>query len=71
MFNPYISSAGQSLRLITGKGSTGSGLDGILRKLGNLDSDDLLILLLIYLLAKEGEQDGVWALVAAMLYLIL
>lgn len=36
-----------------------------------MDSDDLLILLLVYLLVKEGEQDGIWPLVAAMLYLML
>lgn len=69
MFNPYVGAAAQFIRPV--KGAESHGLGSILSKLGNLDSDDLLILLLVYLLAKEGDQDGIWPLVAAMLYLIL
>lgn len=74
MFNPYVGSAAQSIRPAAGKqasGGLGAGLGSILSKLGNIDTDDLLMLLLVYLLVKEGEADGVWPLVAAMLYLIL
>ena len=69
MFNPYVGSAAQWIRTVTGKGA--GSLGGILSKLKQIDNDDLLILLLIYLLIKEGDQDGIWPLVAAMLYLLM
>ena len=69
MFNPYVGEPAQCIHPV--KWEKRSGLDGILERLGRLDSDDLLILLLVYLLAKEGDQDGIWPLVAAMLYLML
>lgn len=67
MFNPYVGSVSQSLHKPSEK--TGGGVGGILGKIGELDRDDLLMLLLIFLLVKEGEQDGLWPMVAAMLYL--
>lgn len=69
MFNPYVGDPARCIRPV--RGEKGGGLEGILGRLGRMDSDDLLILLLVYLLVKEGEQDGIWPLVAAMLYLML
>lgn len=70
MFNPYVGSLPQTLRPVPQKASGGNGLGAIFSKLGDLDRDDLLMLLLIYLLVKEGDQDGIWPLVAAALYLL-
>lgn len=69
MFNPYVSSAAKSIHPV--KGERAGGLEGILGRLGRLESDDLLLLLLVFLLVKEGDQDGLWPLVAVMLYLML
>lgn len=69
MFNPYVGEPAQCIHPV--KGEKSNALNGILERLGRLDSDDLLILLLVYLLAKEGDQDGIWPLVAALLYLML
>ena len=72
MFNPYLSAHESALRPARGSGETGNGpLQGILRRLGRLDSDDLLLLLLIYLLARKEDEDGIWPLVALGLYLML
>ena len=69
MFNPYVSTPEQSLRPVR-EPSKGP-LDGILGRLGRLETDDLLILALVYLLAREDEQDRIWPLVAALIYLML
>ena len=73
MFNPYVEEPVKDLHPIGPPPSPapGGALDGLLGKLGHLEKDDLLIGLLVYLLAKDGEQDGIWPLVAAALYLIL
>ena len=42
MFNPYVGEPAQCIHPV--KGEKRSGLDGILERLGRLDSDDLLIL---------------------------
>lgn len=68
MFNPYIGATEQSLRPSRGGGL----LNGLLSKLKKLDSDDLLILLLIFLLSKrDGEEGDMWPLVAVAIYLML
>ena len=68
MFNPYVSSPAQRLL----KKKSGGFLGGLLSKLGRLDSDDLLILLLIYLLSKkDGEEGDLWPLAAVAIYLML
>lgn len=66
MFNPYLAPPESALQPVKG-----GGLGGILRRLETLDADDLVILLLLYLLAKDGEGDGIWPLAAVMLYLLL
>lgn len=73
MFNPYVGGVSQSLRPVEGRGPEKGGLGGILSRLGNLDSGDLLLLLLIYLLVREQEDghEKIWPLVAAALYLML
>lgn len=68
MFNPYFSSPEQSLRPARGGGT----LQGLLNKLKKLDSEDILLLLLIFLLAKkDGEEENLWPLAAAAIYLML
>lgn len=72
MFNPYVSQPAEALRPVQHRGTPSGGLlDGLLGRLSRLDSDDLLILLLVYLLCRDGEEDGIWPLVAALLYLLL
>lgn len=68
MFNPYVSSPEQSLRQKKSSGFLG----GLLGKLKHLDSDDLLILLLIFLLSKkDGEEGDLWPLAAVVIYFML
>lgn len=68
MFNPYVSSPEQSLRQKKSSGLLG----GLLGKLKHLDSDDLLILLLIFLLSKkDGEEGDLWPLAAVVIYFLL
>lgn len=73
MFNPYVEqSEPYPLSAPSGvEGKPSRQTEGLLGRLGRLDSDDLLILLLIFLLAREGEGDALWPLVAAALYLML
>ncbi len=68
MFNPYVSAPGSALRPVSGSGP-GPG-SAILGRLNRLDSDDLLILLLIYLVLRQEDQ-GIWPFVAMGLYLML
>ena len=68
MFNPYVEEPERALQPVPGKKGL---LDGLLGRLSRLDTDDLLILLLVYLITKEGEEDSVWPLAAALLYLML
>ena len=68
MFNPYVSGRENVLRPAP---KPPGGPERILKKLGKLDREDLLVLALIWLLAGEGEEDRIWPLVAAMLYLLL
>ena len=68
MFNPYVSRPEDALRPVR---RPPPGPEGLLDRLGRLERDDLLILVLIYLLAKEGEPERIWPLVAVMLYLLL
>ena len=70
MFNPYVSDHAAALRPSAGKNAPGPG-PAILSRLNQLDSDDLLILLLIYLIARQEEEHGIWPFVAMGLYLML
>ena len=71
MFNPYVSEPAQALRPVPRRNAPGGLLEGLMGRLRNLDSDDLLILLLVYLVSREGEEDGIWPLVAVLIYLML
>ena len=68
MFNPYVSRPEDALRPVR---RPQKAPEGILGRLGRLERDDLLILTLIYLLAREGDPDRIWPLAAVLLYLLL
>ena len=70
MFNPYVSEIQGALRPVRRK-KTDLGLGNLMERLSHLDNDDLIILLLVFLLARQGDQDSFWPLAAALLYLIL
>jgi hypothetical protein len=70
MFNPYLAAPSQALEQIPPHKKK----DGPLRlpeRLKKLDSDDLLLMLIIYLLMKEPDKDELWPLLAALAYCIL
>jgi hypothetical protein len=67
MFNPYLNTPSQALEQIPHR-KTGSQL---LRRLQKLDSDDLLLMLIIYFLMKEPDRDDLWPLLAALAYCML
>lgn len=70
MFNPYLSSLTSALSQVPSqKGS--DLLGGLLSRLRNLDSDDLILLLILYLLLKDGKEGSLWPMAAVVLYLIL
>lgn len=68
MFNPYLNRPTQMLEPVTGKQDL---LGGIMKRFRELDSDDLLLMLIVYLVMKDGKRDDVWPLLAALLYCIL
>ena len=70
MFNPYVTGIQTALRPARQQKKDG-GLETLLSRLGQLDNDDLIILLLVFLLARQGDPEGFWPLAAALLYLIL
>lgn len=70
MYNPYLHGIGSFLRPVTEKGAGGL-FGGILQRLRCLDEDDILLLLILFLLMKNGEREGQWPLLAAMIYCIL
>lgn len=70
MFNPYVTGIQAALRPVHQQ-KRDMGLETLLSRVGQLDNDDLIILLLVFLLARQGDPDGLWPLAAALLYLIL
>lgn len=70
MYNPYFHEPSQMLRQ-KDTGTMNQPLDGLLKRIGHLDSDDLLVLLLIFILFRDGKKDGIWPLLAALVYCIL
>lgn len=70
MFNPYVTGIQAALRPVH-RQPADLGLETLLRRVGQLDSDDLIILLLVFLLARQGDPEGFWPLAAALLYLLL
>ena len=70
MFNPYVSEVQRALRPARQQ-KQDLGLGKLMERLGHLDNDDLIILLLVFLLARQGDRDSFWPLAAALLYLIL
>lgn len=68
MYNPYLNTTKQMLEPVNGtRDITG----GILRKLHQLDSDDILIMLIVYLVMRDGKKDDIWPLLAALMYCFL
>ena len=67
MFNPYFEPCLQE----NSTEHTPSPSGGILDKLKTLDKDDLLMLGLIFVLARRNTKDEIWPLVAVMLYCLL
>lgn len=70
MFNPYVSEVQGALRPAR-QPKSDPGLGKLMDRLSHLDNDDLIILLLVFLLARQGDKDSFWPLAAALLYLIL
>lgn len=62
MFNPYFERPAPQ---------TQSDKTGLPEKLSKLDSDDLLILALVFILAKKNSNDDIWPLIAVALYCFL
>jgi hypothetical protein len=70
MFNPYLATPRQALEQIPPR-KAAEGHQRLLERLRKLDSDDLLLMLMIYFLMKEPNKDELWPLLAALLYCIL
>lgn len=68
MFNPYISEPAQALEPISKRQEP---LGGFLNQIRQLDGDDLLVMLILYLLLRDGKQDELWPLLGALMYCIL
>lgn len=70
MYNPFFQEPAQMLE--KKEVSVGQNpMDGFVNRLRELDRDDLLILLLIFLLFRDGNQDNLWPLLAALVYCML
>ena len=70
MFNPYFHRPQQMLERKRDDPSR-QHLEGLLRRVGHLDGDDLLLLMLIFLIFKDGEKDNVWSLLAVLVYCMI
>lgn len=70
MFNPYLSSLTSALQQVPIQRDKDL-LGGLLSRLRSLDSDDLILLLILYLLVKDGKDGSLWPMAAVVLYLIL
>lgn len=62
MFNPYFESPSPQQPSVTG---------GLKEKLSKLDGDDLLILCLVFILARRTSKDDIWPMIAVALYCFL
>ena len=62
MFNPYFE---------TPAPQPPSKAGGLQEKLSKLDSDDLLMLALVFILARKSNKDDMWPLIAVALYCFL
>ncbi len=70
MYNPFFQDPAQMLE--QNKKSKGqNSMGGFMERLRGLDRDDLLILLLIFLLFQDENQDNIWPLLAALVYCML
>ena len=70
MFNPYFHESGGILECSSGRKNENP-VDMILQKFKRLDNDDLLILMLIFLLFRDGKRESIWPLLAALVYCML
>lgn len=71
MYNPYLHEPSQALEQNRHKDTGKNLLSGFSERFGGLDSDDILILLIICLLISGGKQEKLWPLVAVLIYCIL
>ena len=78
MFNPYIGGMPEPIRPVERPHPAEPPqerppelLSGLLGHLGKLDRDDLMMLALIYLLARENPEDRICPLAAIILYCLL
>ena len=70
MFNPFFHEPIQMLEKQTGSPQFNPA-NMIMQRISQLDGDDLLILLLIFLIFKDGKKDNVWPIIAALVYCML
>ena len=70
MYNPYFHEPIKMLERKTDSGFSAP-LRSLINRIQQLDSDDLLLLLLIFLLFRDGERDHLWPLLAALVYCML
>lgn len=70
MFNPYVMDVSGALEPAPARHGKDP-LRGMMDRLGRMDSDDLLLMLIIYLLVKDGNSDSIWPMIAALIYLML
>lgn len=70
MYNPYFHEPIKMLERKT-DGGFSAPLHSITNRIQQLDSDDLLLLLLIFLLFRDGERDYLWPLLAVLVYCML
>lgn len=68
MYNPYLNTTKQMLEPVRERKGL---MEGLVTKLRRLDEDDLLLMLIVYLVVRNGDRDDVWPLLAALVYCIL
>ena len=70
MYNPFLNSTAEMLEPVYRRKKDGF-MERIFGRISSLDGDDLLIMLIIYLIMKDNEKEDIWPLLAALLYCVL
>ncbi len=71
LYNPYLGPVGEMLEPVRGNSGRSDPLGGILKGLSRLDGDDILLMMIIYLVLRDGEKENLWPLLGALLYCML